>query len=260
MASWNAFIAISKHRLLRLVSLTKAPCNDFYEFVCGRMERELKASASWSPVAQRTLVADSLERRMLLFLQGQPEATTTVTVLRECFAWLGLQEWPLAEQQPVDDKAVAAVTVALSRRLGLDALFRLSLAPFLIEGQLRHVYKVQEPTLVTPWCDLPNPHAGPVSRLRALASEAVLLLAPNSPNTLDAENSAFRIACMLTKVRSLCGDEKWSNSVVLVSLDTLPVVVQASVVDVADHAENSVGVPCHAFVDLMDNVFEPGNL
>ncbi|XP_070385247.1 uncharacterized protein [Dermacentor albipictus] len=266
-----------EQRLRRLVSLTKAPCNDFYEFVCGRMERELKASASWSPVAQRTLVADSLERRMLLFLQeradatwvhhyvwkscveGQPGATTTVTVLRECFAWLGLQQWPLAEQQPVDDKAVTEVTVALSRRLGLDALFRLSLAPIFIEGQMRHIYKVQEAALVVSWCDLPNPHAGPVSRLRALASEAVLLLAPNSANTLDAENSAFRIACMLTKVRSLCGGEKLSKSVVLASMDTLPSVVQASVVDVAGHAENSVGVPCHAFIGHLDTVFQPGN-
>ncbi|XP_070385259.1 uncharacterized protein [Dermacentor albipictus] len=192
-------------------------------------------------------------------VEGQPGATTTVTVLRECFAWLGLQQWPLAEQQPVDDKAVTEVTVALSRRLGLDALFRLSLAPIFIEGQMRHIYKVQEAALVVSWCDLPNPHAGPVSRLRALASEAVLLLAPNSANTLDAENSAFRIACMLTKVRSLCGGEKLSKSVVLASMDTLPSVVQASVVDVAGHAENSVGVPCHAFIGHLDTVFQPGN-
>ncbi|XP_077508840.1 uncharacterized protein LOC144120346 [Amblyomma americanum] len=64
-----------EQRLRRLVSLTKAPCNDFYEFVCGRLERELKASASWSPVAQSTLVADSIERRMLLFLQDRGDTT-----------------------------------------------------------------------------------------------------------------------------------------------------------------------------------------
>ncbi|KAL1477411.1 hypothetical protein MTO96_035759 [Rhipicephalus appendiculatus] len=106
------------------------------------MERELKTSASWSPVAQRTLVADSLERRMLLFLQGQFEAAVAATLLRECLARLGLQEWPLPEQQPVDEKAVTDVTMAVSRSLGLDAFFRLSLAPFFVEGQLRYVYKV----------------------------------------------------------------------------------------------------------------------
>ncbi|XP_075533541.1 uncharacterized protein LOC142566588 [Dermacentor variabilis] len=64
---------------------------------------------------------------------------------------------------------------------------------------------------------------------------------------------------MLTKVRSLCGGEKLSKSMVLTSMDTLPSVVQASVVDVAGHAENSIGVPCHAFIGHLDTVFQPGN-
>ncbi|KAL3189167.1 hypothetical protein MRX96_003301 [Rhipicephalus microplus] len=255
----NAIID-EEQRLRRLLSLTKSPCNDFYEFVCGRMERELKASASWSPVDQRTLIADGLERRMLLFLEGQPEATVAVTLLQKSLARLGLQEWPLPEQAPVDEKTVTNVTLAVSRSLGLDAFFRLSLAPFSLRGQLRYVYKVQAPTLVVTRCDLQKPRAGPVSRLRALVNGAVQLVAPNSPNSLDAENSAFRVACMLDKVRSLCDGQEWPDSMVFVSAKTLPSVVHTIVDEVTNHAKPSIGVPCRAFVGLLDTVFEPGNL
>ncbi|KAL1476271.1 hypothetical protein MTO96_036632, partial [Rhipicephalus appendiculatus] len=121
------------------------------------------------------------------------------------------------------------------------------------------VPQVQVPTLVVSRCDLRKPRAGPVSHLRALVNEAVLLLAPNTPNSLDAENSAFRIACMLTKVRSMCDGKEWQDSMVLVSTDTLPSVVHAILDDVTGNAETSVGVPCRAFVGLLDTLFQPGN-
>ncbi|XP_077508841.1 uncharacterized protein LOC144120348 [Amblyomma americanum] len=191
--------------------------------------------------------------------QGQPDGTEIVFVLRDYFARLGLEAWPMAEQQPVGERAVAETTVSLSRWLGLDALFRLFLAPLLLDGQLRHLYQVEQPALVVSWCDLASPQSSPVKRLRALASEAVLLLAPNSPNALDAENSAFRIACTLTKVRSLCGGEERSGSLTLISMASLPFVVQAAVLDVAGRSETSVSLQCHALLHHLESLFQPGN-
>lgn len=62
------------NKLRKAISMTKAPCNDFYSFVCSRFPRVVHATKKpghiTSPLNQDNLISLNTEEKMIQTLAG----------------------------------------------------------------------------------------------------------------------------------------------------------------------------------------------
>ncbi|XP_064489739.1 uncharacterized protein LOC135401328 isoform X2 [Ornithodoros turicata] len=276
-------------RLKQLISSTKAPCNDFYEFVCARFSRTLKLVGNvkfvTSPISQDIIIAKSVEDKLLRvladYLSGNKEAgwahkvawdscvldkqspTTSKSVLRRLVEDLGLVGWPYNSREHFTEGTVARITAALARQLGLNVLFGVGLVSLVADDHSRHYFSIEEPDLLLRSCNTISP-TREVTWYSELVKAAILILTSNITGIIDIQEAIFSISCSLAKAASRKEERTYifqqTTIQPLMSMNTLVMPIKAFLQDITTLSmDASIAIKHPAFIEVLQSLLQPEN-